>query len=599
MNKNHQVAQYSRLVLEDPVLADFVARLPGFDHMGKTHGEAEYYGASGLIARDLDLAKVPRTKARWSHGWKFQQIDRVVELGEYRDLKNPYLVARPEHRDVLIKEGFNNTHVVGMPFIYAHDSGAKRMKQSLLVCPGHVGNFSVAEWNVFSKNYSKRIYEMQDHFETIAVCLSASCVETGNWIEEFEALGIPWVMGASIYDRNALPRMKYIFSSFDCVTSNTIGSHLAYAAFCGCRVSICGWQDLYTKELLQDEPHFRKYPDVLIKTLSFMRESSLRERYPDLFRAHPQDAQTQQEWASDQLGCKFRRSSKELANLFGWTEDVCADNKLSTFQPDCRLGDFQESKSRFFPAKLAFFRRLRRRKVDTFLNENHSGYVEFCGKPFKYTNGGDLLRRFETIKEAENLQFVSEFTPSVIVDACAGDGLFMVYCRLRWPEARLLCLERDKNGYSALSSNRKTFGNGRCEVFNSLLNKNEKTEEFPLVDSQGLVVKRLSRSVTLDSLYSEKSISLLRLRLNPFDADLFETLLTELGRLEVIWIEWQDCLGCDGVLRLTSICRALSKAGYILAVEGEKICDFEDLEGRIRQNRDLVLLAERCIELNG
>ena len=386
MNKNHKVVQYSRLILEDPVLADFVARLPGVDHMGMPRSEPEYYGASGLIARKLQMAEVPRTKAKWLHGWKYQPIDHVIELGEYRDQDAHYLVARPEHRDVLLKEGFKNAHVVGMPFVYAPErEQTLKIKNSLLVCPGHVGNFSVAEWDTFSTSYAALIDDLRDQFETVAVCLSASCVETGNWIDAFEAIGVPWFMGASIYDRNALPRMKQIFSSFEYLTSNTIGSHLAYAAYSGCRVSIYGWQDLYTEESLKDEPYSKKYPEVMRKSLAFMKESVLRELHPGLFVPHPREASVQKDWAANQLGAHHRREDAEIAELFGWAASVMKGCQLPNYRPASAVPfDYVEGGHRAFVGKL--IGRLQKRKFQRYLAERSCGYVELFGKPFKYTD---------------------------------------------------------------------------------------------------------------------------------------------------------------------------------------------------------------------
>ena len=59
--------------------------------------------------------------------------------------------------------------------------------------------------------------------------LNSKLYRTNQWIEAFEAYDIPWIMGASIYDRNALARMRSLFGGFEYVTSNMIGSHLVYA----------------------------------------------------------------------------------------------------------------------------------------------------------------------------------------------------------------------------------------------------------------------------------------------------------------------------------------------------------------------------------
>lgn len=597
MNKNHQVEQYSRLVLKDSILTDFVARLPGVDHVGMPRSESEYYGASGLIASKLGMAEVPRTKASWSHGWKYQPIDHVAELGDYRDRETNYLVARSEHRDVLLKEGFQNAHVVGMPFVYAPElEQTRKISKSLLVCPGHVGNFTVAAWDTFSKSYAALINDLRDEFETVAVCLSASCVETGNWIDAFEAIGVPWIMGASIYDRNALPRMKQIFSSFDYLTSNTIGSHLVYAAHCGCRVSIYGWQDLYSEELLKDEPYSKKYPEIMRKTLAFMQESLLRKRYPNLFVHHPKEATVQQNWAANQLGAHYRRDAEGMADLFGWSTSLVKRIQHRQYQSVCSVPSeyVKEVGLEYRSLIRKLVRSFQKKKFERFLVEQSSGFVELWGKPFKYTNSEGLVRALTSLKHLKLLPGSVLQGDSIIVDASADDGLFMICFKHRWPNRRFIAVERGKNAHAALRENCRTFEIEDALIYNGILSAHQGAQEFQASAADCSGRQQLAVCIDLSSFVLKETISLLRLKLNPFEEEMLNYLKGYFKGVEALWVEWEYLDG--GELSLFEVYKSLVEMGFEVMSNFAREHVDGLLEAQLNCQKSFTLIARRSKE---
>ena len=53
-------------------------------------------------------------------------------------------------------------------------------------------------------------------------------------------LKIPWITGAWLNDINALQRIRNLFSQFDYLITNSVGSHIPYAGYCGCKILMLG-----------------------------------------------------------------------------------------------------------------------------------------------------------------------------------------------------------------------------------------------------------------------------------------------------------------------------------------------------------------------
>src|SRR5690606_17960431 len=106
---------------------------------------------------------------------------------------------------------------------------------------------------------------------------------------------------------------------FEYMTTNALGSHVAYAAFSGCKVSIWGPYANYRledfKELTWYKKNWRKAPQVI----ESMSEQHVRNRHPVLFR-DPWGAESRVDWASELLGLQHKRSLVDLAQLLGWSK---------------------------------------------------------------------------------------------------------------------------------------------------------------------------------------------------------------------------------------------------------------------------------------
>jgi hypothetical protein len=197
--------------------------------------------------------------------------------------------------------------------------------------PGHTLPYTDHGWN--QKHYVQQIVSLKPHFSQIIACVNSSCIKKGYWIDEFEKNGIPCLQGADSSDRNSLIRLRILFRSFEYMTTNTIGSHVAYASSSGCKVSIFGDYGAYRREDFKNDPYYINYPAVLEEVLSKSSEDVIRRQYPWLFR-HPADASSYQEWGKDMIGEGSHRSASEMAVLLGWTP---RRQILGYFKESCRL----------------------------------------------------------------------------------------------------------------------------------------------------------------------------------------------------------------------------------------------------------------------
>lgn len=337
MLRNKDIPPYSNLASNHPGLATFIAGLPPIQLVSLGSGEAEFYGGSWNVARKLGMHSPLACKAHWSHGWfcgreAKERINPVaITCNDNRRVR--FLVANQAQADFLKEHGFADSHAVGLPYLYAEAKPAKRMPGTLLVCPEHASNFTKHNWTRQSVAYAEAVDAIKDRFQAVVVCLSANCVESGYWFPEFEKRGIPWITGASIYDCNALIRMRYIFQSFEFVTSNTIGSHIAYAASEGSKVSVWFLQNNYTPNAYKDEPFYQRHPELCPQNEEeyLQRLQWYKKEYKFLFVNEPTDASNQSEWAKRELGIEYMRPAEELATLLGWApEDRAYKRYLKT-----------------------------------------------------------------------------------------------------------------------------------------------------------------------------------------------------------------------------------------------------------------------------
>jgi ubiquinone/menaquinone biosynthesis C-methylase UbiE len=301
--------------LDSPLAKRILDALPPIEPFPQG-AEATYYGAHFLIADQLGITTPPPTKTTWSHGWQdAKQIVSPHQLISFGGPDDRHLVSNHKVKAALEGFDYRHVHAVGLPIVYADPPPVERVKGTLLVMPPHSLAHTRHKWPF--EEYARQVSKLRDRFELIVLCLHPSCLENGYWHQEFTAHGIPWITGAAGHDRNALKRMQTLLRSFEFVTSNSSGSHLVYAAYCGAKLSLWGPYAEFEAEDYERDPFFAQHPDIKEVMMADARRGPTQARWPHLF-VEPDQAVELREWGAAEVGADCRRTPEEIAALFGW-----------------------------------------------------------------------------------------------------------------------------------------------------------------------------------------------------------------------------------------------------------------------------------------
>lgn len=226
-----------------------------------------HYGAIETSARYAGVAIRPESfDACWHHGcvppW-LALSGGTMCCGAPEWQRLPIIAWRDDHARRFSRDGARDVRLAGAPILYADNGPMERIPGSLLVMPMHTHPGEILEDRSLLQHYADDIAQTSKSYSSVVACIHAGCKENGLWIPEFSGHSIPVILGASWADVNALVRMRRLFSSFESMTTNGWGSHVAYALAFGCRVSIHGVAPEVSREqLLQDETWRRSPKDL-------------------------------------------------------------------------------------------------------------------------------------------------------------------------------------------------------------------------------------------------------------------------------------------------------------------------------------------------
>ncbi len=277
--------------------------------------EVDYYGFSSSIASNIGVKDLCYIKVNWKHAWIYTDLQYTEQLIVNSKAKIN-VVANLEQKAFLKKHSIDAL-VLGSPFAYVHDydqEKIKRIPKSLLVMPPH--SLPYTNHSFDENRYVKEIIELKEDFDFIAVCIHRSCVNKDLWVKSFKKQGISIIVGADTLDKNGFLRMSRIFSSFEYMTTNTIGSHILYASYSGCKVSIYGTYIEYSKLDFVDDPFYNKRPYMLDYNLEQSSHQKIREKY-QFFFISPIKSRQNIEWANNEIGKENMVTSFDIAKLFG------------------------------------------------------------------------------------------------------------------------------------------------------------------------------------------------------------------------------------------------------------------------------------------
>lgn len=290
--------------------------------------EVEYYGAYRHLLRHLGVKGVPypiRKRINWQHGWVPDHLqdgssDPFVTIQHLKwDDPNRYnLVARKSEEGRMHAFGVINTMAVGLPIVYTPERRHVRRRGTLLVMPGHSLDYISQETR--EEEYAAYIDSIRGRFSDVTVCLHPSCRRNGYWIETFRKRGYRIVTGAEIKDMGSFELLQRYFSQHEYCTTNAIGSHIVYASFFGCRVSVAGPAPSLSLEDLEKSMHWVDRADKhgLYHTYDGMSIPVIRMHYPGFFVEHPLDAVGHEELARHECGWDNRMTKSQFREVAEW-----------------------------------------------------------------------------------------------------------------------------------------------------------------------------------------------------------------------------------------------------------------------------------------
>ena len=593
------IPTYSNNILSSSSLCKVVAGLPPLCLTDRLRSEADFYGASALIARKAQLIDLPASGINWVHGWKYGDVSNAEQIGGYYHKKRLHLVSHAKHQEILCSEGFRHVQAVGLPYLYADcNMRLNRLKGSLLVCPGHTSPYATdQDWSQIAREYASRICDIKENFSEILICLSANCIEQKKWTREFEAVGIPWILGASIYDRNALIRMRNLFRQFEFVTTNCVGSHVVYASYEGCKVSICGWQDLYKPKDFVDEPMYKGKKELLQACMRWGSKAWIQENFSYLFQRNPLDANVLREWAEIQLGEKYKKSPCYIAGLFAQhrkkhftsrlitmltpkKDPLLAYKKMRTnYRTKC---DF--SLSAISDAELKKNERLRktlwRRQKKQLLRSPRyvGGFVQLMGTPFRYLDTHSLAYTVDHIFNRGVYAFDCASETPYIIDAGANIGVSLLYFKRRFPGSRVICFEPDPKVFSTLELNARTYGIENCDLHCAALWSRNTMLEFcaegadagSIKDVGGNGTPTFVRALDLRPYLQGQSVDFLKMDIEGAELEVLRACQVELKNVKRIFIEYHSFKGRNQ--RLAELFQILEGAGFRVHLNNVGLC---------------------------
>lgn len=294
---------------------------------------SHYGGLRELANYSKIFSELPvRFNATWQHGvfaeYRYRRYPELILYGVNHKPDRLILVATQHQTSCLNSIGYTNVHAVGLPFIYAKPSNLPKRKQgSVLAMPAHSLDGSPFESEQLIDTYAMWLADKYaKQFGSMYACIHMSCIRNGQWWPAFLDKKINVVGGADHQDANSYSRMWSLFSRFDTVTTNNIGSHLYYALAAGCKVVIEGPDVPLTKKQLMNDATYQRMAQKGM-TLTGNSEAN---REIELVKTTFSKPRRGIELGNDQIGACNQKSPSEVRSLLEWRKrDQICDASLS------------------------------------------------------------------------------------------------------------------------------------------------------------------------------------------------------------------------------------------------------------------------------
>jgi FkbM family methyltransferase len=557
------------------------------------------YGAAAIAAEYCGFTEAPElspSSGIWQHDWfpshwELNHPDMLLRIATSHE--QPYWVARQEDEKAVRSQGYTNVKAIGLPIVYVRPPTVIRRPGSLLVMPVHTLDYKTHEWRF--DEYAEQIYAIRKDFSTVVVCLHPSCWLHGYWIHAFRRRGITLVEGADLEDRNALLRICTLLGGFEYLTTNGFGSHIAYGAYLGAKVSVFGVYAEYKAEDYNTAKVYLENPQILRSTVEYVSEASMRKHLPHFF-CHPREAKERVDWGRREVGEDNRVSPSRLRSLFEWDWRSRLMRRLRDRVPSklkrvlrlvAKPGNQKASKAvqkqgEAANEKAAEIDRQQEAakekavEIERLLSfpRNRPTTTMLLGFPFEVTDATCFVFLSQQIWERELYRFQTDTKTPFIIDGGANIGLSVAYFKRLFPRSRVLAFEPDPDIYKVLARNCKQLGLDEgdvyCEALWSCAGELEFKQEDQVAgrvipNGDGHSVKVSARRLR-DLL--DRDVDMLKLDIEGAETEVLRDCAGQLGGVKNLFVEYHSYQ--DQPQTLDEIIGILKAAGFRVYLESDQ-----------------------------
>lgn len=276
------------------------------------------YGFSYVLSEQLGLRRPLRPFCHWVHGWAWWD-----EMLEPEDLLGPrgvhpttsIIVGSKAQQERLKACGYHNVLLGGLPFAYVGSQGIQRSSSSLLAFIGH--SAEAERMDVADSKYLDYLESIRHDFENVYV--SVFSIDHGESLtRQIKRRGLAPFLGANPADKYSMLRTRRALEFCEHVSTNTFGSHIAYALAVGCRVSV--FSPTYRYDVSKYLNTIHEYDPSYAERMDHVySEAYLRQKYGMLFDRQPLDGFAAQELGMQYVGNAHKLPAEKLRAALGWT----------------------------------------------------------------------------------------------------------------------------------------------------------------------------------------------------------------------------------------------------------------------------------------
>ncbi|MCC6276220.1 MAG: hypothetical protein IT569_10215 [Leptospiraceae bacterium] len=293
--------------------------LPEYDII-QVRNEIDRFGFSYRLAEICGKLIPPKSHANWQHGWIWWNPGTLEEFAyEKHHSDIPTVLSTNKLRDILKQFGFINVAAGGLPFAYIPPTNLIKRKDTLLAFLPH--SLHYIKENFEDMQFLDYLADIKKDFESVVCSIYYDDWVNGGLVQKCKRRGLDVISGARSDDKNSLLRIRTLLDQFEYVSSNTMGSHILYAALSGCKIQIA--KPMYSFEhyskIFKQDYLFQKFPHLLDAYSNAYDEENLKKWFPFFFVEHPKKATLNIEWAGEEIGIDNLLQKNEIEKLLGWT----------------------------------------------------------------------------------------------------------------------------------------------------------------------------------------------------------------------------------------------------------------------------------------